>query len=412
MTQTARDLACPEPWADSLAHSRARRRAAEHNAELFVGRRSASLAALVAVAVPATGTFVLVAAAGAPPAQAATVRALHKGARGPAVRRLQHLLGIHADGAFGRGTLRAVKRFQRAHGLTADGVVGSATWSALRARRAVRSARQQRRQQGGGAHGLSRAQVREVQRRLQINADGMWGSHTGRAVKRFQRAHGLTPDGIVGRQTWATLRGGGGGRRAHATRTGARPTVRTLQRLLGLATDGVFGPQTTQAVRRFQGSHGLTPDGIVGPATWRALGVRSSRVLKPRPAHGGAGGGSSNVVRRVIAAGNTIATFPYLWGGGHGSFSSSGYDCSGSVSYALHGGGLLSSPLDSSSFMSWGVPGPGRHITIYTNPGHMHMFMVVDGRRYDTSAQRETGSRWTRTMRSTAGYVVRHPAGF
>jgi hypothetical protein len=115
-------------------------------------------------------------------------------------------------------------------------------------------------------------------------------------------------------------------------------------------------------------------------------------------------------VRRVIAAGNRIADLPYKYGGGHRTFDDSGYDCSGSVSYALHGGGLLSSPLDSSQFMSWGAPGKGRWITIYANPGHA--YMVVAGRRFDTSGQYQDGSRWHTTMRSAAGYTVRHPPGF
>ena len=91
----------------------------------------------------------------------------------------------------------------------------------------------------------------------------------------------------------------------------------------------------------------------------------------------------------MIAAGDEIATRPYVWGGGHGSFQSSGYDCSGSVSYALHGGGLLSSPEDSTGLESYGEPGPGRHITIYANAEHA--FMVVDGKRFDTVALQETG---------------------
>ena len=115
-------------------------------------------------------------------------------------------------------------------------------------------------------------------------------------------------------------------------------------------------------------------------------------------------------MQRVIAAANAIAGRPYVYGGGHGSFDSAGYDCSGSVSYALHGGGLLSAPLDSGAFMSWGAPGPGQHITIYANPGHV--YMTVDGRRFDTSARSETGSRWTGTGRSGSGYVVRHPPGY
>ena len=111
----------------------------------------------------------------------------------------------------------------------------------------------------------------------------------------------------------------------------------------------------------------------------------------------------------MIAAADEIATRPYAWGGGHGSFSSSGYDCSGSVSYALPGGGLLSSPEDSGELESYGESGPGSHITIYANS--QHAFMVVDGRRFDTVTLQESGSRWSDSMTSTGGYVVRHPAG-
>lgn len=115
-------------------------------------------------------------------------------------------------------------------------------------------------------------------------------------------------------------------------------------------------------------------------------------------------------VKQVIAAGNAIAGLPYVWGGGHGAFRASGYDCSGSVSYALAAAGLLSSPLDSTGFMSWGESGPGKWITVYANAGHA--FMVVAGWRFDTSALSGGGTRWTRAMRDTGGFVARHPAGF
>ena len=123
---------------------------------------------------------------------------------------------------------------------------------------------------------------------------------------------------------------------------------------------------------------------------------------------GAGSGGGGDVVGRVVAAANQIATTPYVWGGGHGG-ASGGYDCSGSISYALAAGGLLSGSLDSSGFMSWGDAGPGRRITVYANAGHA--FMVVDGRRYDTSALSGGGTRWTSQMRSTAGFVARHPPG-
>ena len=119
-------------------------------------------------------------------------------------------------------------------------------------------------------------------------------------------------------------------------------------------------------------------------------------------------GDASGAVAKVIAAANEIATTPYVYGGGHGG-RTDGYDCSGSVSYALAAAGLVAGPLTSGGFMSWGASGPGAHITIYANPGHM--FMIVDGRRYDTSAISGGGTRWTSESRSTAGFVARHPPG-
>ncbi len=119
--------------------------------------------------------------------------------------------------------------------------------------------------------------------------------------------------------------------------------------------------------------------------------------------------GAPEAVRLVIAAGNAIAGLPYSYGGGHASFQASAYDCSGSVSYALAAAGLVSSPLDSTSFESWGEPGPGQYITVYANAGHA--YMVVGGWRFDTSALSSGGTRWTTEMRSNAGFVARHPPG-
>jgi len=117
-----------------------------------------------------------------------------------------------------------------------------------------------------------------------------------------------------------------------------------------------------------------------------------------------------NVVAAVIQAGNQIARTPYKWGGGHGAWADSGYDCSGSVSFALAGAGLLSSPLDSTAFERWGAAGPGRWITVYANA--THAFMVVAGLRFDTGGlDAPTKTRWQPTMRSTAGFVARHPPG-
>jgi hypothetical protein len=127
-------------------------------------------------------------------------------------------------------------------------------------------------------------------------------------------------------------------------------------------------------------------------------------------------------VQQAIFAANKIVGKPYIYGGGHRSFKSTGYDCSGTVSYALHGGGLLKSPLDSGSFMSWGEKGPGIWITVFTNPGHA--YAMIAGLRLDTSAAGVTrkntknalafqsGPRWRPVLRDSRGYKQRHPLGY
>jgi cell wall-associated NlpC family hydrolase len=115
------------------------------------------------------------------------------------------------------------------------------------------------------------------------------------------------------------------------------------------------------------------------------------------------------VVKRVILAGNAIAKFPYKWGGGHGAWRDNGYDCSGSVSFALAAAGLLDRPLTSGLFMRYGAEGPGDWITIYANDGHV--FMVVAGLRFDTSGRGRAGTRWQEAARPVAGFAVRHIPG-
>jgi cell wall-associated NlpC family hydrolase len=116
-------------------------------------------------------------------------------------------------------------------------------------------------------------------------------------------------------------------------------------------------------------------------------------------------------VQGVINAANTIAGRPYLWGGGHGSWYSSGYDCSGAVSFALAGGGFLAGPLASGQFMAWDAPGPGRWITIYASPSHA--YAVIAGFRWDTVGDANgSGPRWHRAGVPPASFVARHPAGY
>jgi hypothetical protein len=141
--------------------------------------------------------------------------------------------------------------------------------------------------------------------------------------------------------------------------------------------------------------------GVDGSSTTKATALSNGVALPPLEA--------PEAVRQIIEAGNSIARTPYKWGGGHGKWQDTGYDCSGSVSFALAAAGLLDAPLASGPLMSWGKPGKGKWVTIYSNPGHV--YLVVAGVRFDTSAPRETGSRWTNTMRSSAGFVARHPPG-
>jgi hypothetical protein len=112
-------------------------------------------------------------------------------------------------------------------------------------------------------------------------------------------------------------------------------------------------------------------------------------------------------VKAVIAAANRIRNKPYVWGGGHGRWEDNGYDCSGSVSYALHGGNFLSSPMPSGPLESWGHRGRGRWISVYANSGHA--YAVIAGLRWDTSMTTGDGPGWSKQMRSSSGYVVRHP---
>jgi peptidoglycan hydrolase CwlO-like protein len=139
-----------------------------------------------------------------------------------------------------------------------------------------------------------------------------------------------------------------------------------------------------------------------GNANVGGVAIDTGGMVQPPP-------GAPAAVREVIAAGNAIATLPYIYGGGHASFHADGYDCSGSVSYALAAAGLVTSPMVSGDFENWGDPGPGRWITIYANAGHV--WMEVAGWRFDTVALAEGGTRWAQGGGEFAGFVVRHPPG-
>lgn len=154
--------------------------------------------------------------------------------------------------------------------------------------------------------------------------------------------------------------------------------------------------------------------GLPNPATTQ-LTPEQTATIDPDTGYAAAPESAPQEVKDAIVAANAIVGKPYVYGGGHNTkFLSRGYDCSGTVSYALHGADLLPRPLDSSSFMKWGAKGPGTWLTIYTNPGHA--FAVIAGLRLDTSAAGDPsgakGPRWRPVLRSTRGFTARHPVGF
>ncbi|HEY1690121.1 MAG TPA: peptidoglycan-binding protein [Solirubrobacteraceae bacterium] len=473
LVSRSRDLADGEAWELSLGRSRARRRAAQlHFVPARTRAKRISLGTLVALtAAPAaslgdaSSNIQPIATNTTPPATTTTHEILlTTGDHGRQVRLLQQALHVKADGVYGSETEQAVIDFQASRGLHIDNIVGPETKAALTgdAPAVISSVKVERELAGDSGVTLD---VKDLQRDLGVSADGEFGPETEKAVRELQREHGLHVDGVVGPETWgalglkdsttltpppsalpqpavlhhraprvtATAADAGDAATAHTTvqeepggaeaGTTHESPVRVLQEALHLSVDGEFGPETLAAVKHYQTEHGLEVDGVVGPATWGALGYSGMKELHPLAwalphAAGGSGGAASSegseasanaVVQEVIDAANEIATRPYVYGGGHGSFISEGYDCSGSVSYALHGGGLLSVPEDSTALESYGEAGPGRYITIYANAEHA--WMTIDGRRYDTVALAEDGTRWSDSMADTAGFIVRHPDG-
>jgi hypothetical protein len=191
------------------------------------------------------------------------------------------------------------------------------------------------------------------------SVDGVFGSGTRRAVRRFERHEQLRVDGVVSRSEEALMR-----------------------RRIGALVSAPAGPEVPGAVAR------IAADGHTALAAADA----------------------PEAVKQVIDAANEITHTHYRYGGGHGrGFNDTAFDCSGSVSHALHGANLVTRPLDSTQFERWGARGRGRWITVYANSGHA--WMIVAGLRFDTSGAGENGPRWRPQHRSSRGYVVRHPVG-
>jgi peptidoglycan hydrolase-like protein with peptidoglycan-binding domain len=359
-------------------------------AVVHLNRTVQSLLAALLLAAPAA----LVAGVG--DARAATAsqaerlgaRTLQQGSSGTDVRRLQQLLrktgfGVTVDGQFGSGTARAVQDFQSVTGLPITGVVDRKTVSNLIA--ATSKAPASAAADNGG-FSQSKAMVRssKLGDRLPVRR-GMSGGDV-RMLQRFLR-------------------------RAKVAR---------------LTVDGAFGRGTARAVRRWETSVKRRVDGQMDGGDVARLREQVGKVRGvPRAATLIAPGSKATItpeglavapadapaaVKEIIAAGNEIATKPYRYGGGHRADwkMDTGYDCSGSVSWALHGADLVKSPAPSGGYYNWGLPGEGEWVTIYTKDSHM--YMVIAGLRFDTSGRSTAGTRWQTDLRSPDGFVARHPA--
>ncbi len=256
---------------------------------------------------------------------------------------------------------------------------------------------------------------------FRVRASGNFNRLTLLRLKQFQRRYRLVVDGVAGPQSISALK-------------------RLLNRRLHIAeskqatkqlASGVAVTATDPAAPLPAGDSGLT--GGVGLGTTTSTGTTGTgttttgattsttttvQVPKATLVDGLAvpAPGTPQGIVTMLDAANSIAFDPYIYGGGHASFNSPGYDCSGSVSFVLHAGGLLATPLDSEQFLQYGLPGRGKWITIYTN-GPTHAYMEIDGLWFDTAAQTALNGndRWSPTRIGEPGYghfVARHPQGF
>jgi peptidoglycan hydrolase-like protein with peptidoglycan-binding domain len=240
--------------------------------------------------------------------------------------------------------------------------------------------------------GSTGSDVRQLQKYLtkvglRTSADGQYGRATASKVRTFERQKHLRADGRATPADQRTLK-----RTAASQTTSAAPTSTT--------TDGGSGGADPES--------GSQPDSGSPPPSNSTGKARMSNDGRTAIAPDDA----PQPVKDAIAAANRITDKPYRYGGGHGKWEDSGYDCSGSVSYALHGGGLLKQPLDSTGLESWRRSGKGRWITVYANSGHA--YVVIAGLRFDTSSGGDnngSGPRWRSKTRPSSGYVARHPYG-
>jgi peptidoglycan hydrolase-like protein with peptidoglycan-binding domain len=367
------------------------------------------------------------------------------------VASVQRMLGLTADGVLGPATGSAIRQFQTAHGLTANGVVDETTFNAMQALVPAATSPQL-------AHAASVSPTADATAPVAtttVAATATVATTTDTATTDATVSAAGTGGAVIA-ATATDVTSTDAAATAAATQPVVPTGVAALQTALHLPADGTFGNETKAAVIAFQTAHGLNADGVVGPDTRAALDLGAGPTLQdteppppppvttttpaaatpaaastdpsatttapsttttpdtstttPAAQDNGTAPDAATGVAEMVDAANAIATLPYIWGGGHGSFVSPGYDCSGSVSYVLHAAGLLSVPEDSGALESYGAPGPGKYITIYATDGHA--WMTIDGRRFDTVALSEDGSRWANGGGEFAGFVERHPVGY
>jgi peptidoglycan hydrolase-like protein with peptidoglycan-binding domain len=370
------------------------------------------------------GAIVLPATAAA---QRSGTRVLRQGMRGSATRALQRELTeagfvVRRTGIFDAATIRTVRSFERRYHLPADGVAGARFMRKLQTIRAYDLAAVDSPASGGATPDS-------------IAGTGATGGGSGLTSP--------TTTTTTGTRTTTQIGTGTNSPNLPSRRYGSRilhrgmlgTDVEELQNYLTLAgyptsVDGAFGPKTARSVMRFQRASHMHITGIAIRGEEMTL---QRDVAKAVPTSASAGQATLNadgtaiapadapaVVQKAIAAANSIIDDPYIYGGGHASFTDNGYDCSGAVSFALHGGGLLSSPEDSSQLERYGQAGRGQWITVYADAGHA--FVVIAGLAFNTAHYGPTfpsgsGPRWLQPSDVTANlsdggdYIVRHPAG-
>ena len=337
----------------------------------------------------------------APSAQASSLSrtpsllALHPGVEGPAVKKLQRMLArlgypIKPDGQFGPHTATMVRTLRADAGLDRSARVTKRFLNVLK--RAQRGGPGDRRWLGirrlrVGTQGKDVRALQDALTRLGYPAvtDGAFGPATRTSVRMFERAAGLRIDGVLTQREVRKLK--------RVARSGGSAGAVSLRTTQTAGTTTATSNPTPPADQ---------PTGQAAPPAPIAASV-GANGLAVAPA------GAPAAIAAIIQAGNAIAHKPYRFGGGHQNWQDTGYDCSGSVSYALHGAGLLDTPLASYDFYNWGEAGPGQWVTIYAKDDHA--YMVVAGLRFDTTASKGGGSRWTAAGRAPTGYVARHPAG-